>query len=105
MAHPFTLSERERWGLKWHLNALPQNDRVSRRRLDRVWDALKLDDPLPPVNAPIDSVDAAETFPVELTSDERDALIDWLDKPMNGALARVLSALDRRLVKSRDGGP
>jgi hypothetical protein len=95
------LSLRDRHGIKWHLN-IQQFDRAEGRRLDKVFDALKLDNVTTTQQADPATLDVA-LVEYELTSDERDFLIDNLQKPAMGYIKRLLSPIERALIKSRDG--
>lgn len=98
----FDLSPRDRHALKWHLNGVRVNDRVEGRRLDRIWAALRLDDVATTQDVPPEKISAVTTaYP--LGDEERDQLITWLDTPRLGVMSRLLSAIDRMLLKSRDG--
>lgn len=100
----FDFSLRDRHSLKWHLNSLTIRDRAEDKNLDKVWTALKLDDIITKPNTDPDALDVAKV-PYELTVDERDHLITWLDQPKMGAMSRLLRDVDKALLKSRDEEP
>lgn len=106
-------TERERWALFMVMAPLNPQNRQERKRNDRLWDALGLDPVAEkvaryPSGSSLDpklfNDEIAEAAEVELTSDQRDVLIDLLDKPaltQNGW--RLLRRLDAELVRGRDG--
>lgn len=97
------LSYRDRHALKWHLNGITSKGREDDRKLDRLWDALKLDVVTTKPNVDSDTLDVTPAT-YELTKAERDDLIDWLNTPKMGAMSRLVHDIDRRLLKARDGG-
>ena len=69
---------------------------------DRIWSKLRLDDvATKPDTDPSTISPVTGTF--ELLDDERDKLIDWLAAPQMGSMRRLLSAIDRALIKSQLG--
>jgi hypothetical protein len=97
------LSYRERHGLKWHLNGITTKGREEDRKLDHLWEALKLDAVTTKSNIDPETLDVTPVT-YELSKAERDDLIEWLNTPKLGAMSRILSAIDKRLLKARDGG-
>lgn len=96
------LSLRDRHALKWHLNGLKLGGRDDSKKLDRIWEALKLDLVTSGPNQDPASIDIAPVT-YDLQSVDRDGLIDWLNTPMMGSMSRLLIAVDRQLIKTRDG--
>lgn len=94
------LSLRDRHGIKWHLN-LQQFDRGEGRRLDRVFDALKLDNVTTAQQADPSIMDVA-LVSYEITDDERDFLIENVQKTALGYMKRLLGPIERTLIKMRD---
>jgi hypothetical protein len=97
------LSLRERHAIKWHLNTIQFPTHAERKKLDSVWEALKLDNFSTKQNQDPDTIDVAPVS-YELSSTQRDYLIEWLNAPMLGIMGRLISAAEARLIKSRDGG-
>ncbi|HEV3059693.1 MAG TPA: hypothetical protein VGY48_15690 [Vicinamibacterales bacterium] len=97
------LSQRDRHALKWHLNGIRTKDRVEDKALDRVWKALKLDDIVTKSDADPATLDITPVTYDELTSADRDQLIEWMNAPKLGIMSRLLRAIDERLITSRDG--
>ena len=101
-----TLSGRDRFSLYAHLNLLPVTGRQEQRATDRLWASLKLDDigNICGSQKETRSTDfSTEKHEYELTSDQRDYLIDAFEKPMTAALSRLLFPIAETLRKSRDG--
>jgi len=99
------LSQRDRHAIKWHLNGITTKDRVEDRALDRIWKALKLDDIVTPANADTNTLDVTPVMYDEMTSADRDLLIEWMGRPKLGVMSRLLRGIDDRLLKARDGEP
>jgi hypothetical protein len=105
-----TLNERARVGLTYRLAGVNQPDIPTRRKVDRVWDALKLDelsaDALAKGNL-AGAVWAGSDVTYEITSEMRDYLIEWLTPterhPMNGFQGRILGPIYDELKEARDG--
>lgn len=102
------LSDRERWAMFVHLNGLPVQGRSEHRKVDRLWTTLSLDAIAMACEAKREGVRATDwdhevRTEFELTSDQRDYLIDALEKPMGSGLSRILFPIEELLVKSRDG--
>ena len=108
------LTSRDRFALFVHLNGQQVPNRAEGRRFDRVWLALDLD----AIAAAIEAKGAAQTTAAdfaaddvkaglgyELSSSARDSLIDYLDKPMQGGIARLLVRVGDALIADRDGPP
>lgn len=99
------LTQKERVFIRAHVNTRPLTTTLERRRADKLWDAIKLDDL--PDSATVESLgkDIAE---YEGTSDDRDLLIEWLTPTdrftQTTQLARVVGPALDRLTKARDGG-
>lgn len=106
-----TTTERERYIVFQLLAAQQPANRMERKRNDRIWDALGLDAVATKrASYPADRPPSAETFDsevltdYEITSEQRDFLIDLLDKPgLTQQGARWLRRFDDELVRSRDG--
>jgi len=104
-------TERERYVLFQLLNPMGHQNRAERKRVDRIFDALALAeiDDKTRVYAPGTQVspqifDAVEEKDFELTSDQRDYVIDLLDKPgLTTAGGRMLARFEREIIKGRDG--
>lgn len=100
---------RERFALYLVLNPMQHQNRAERKRADRTFDALKLgaiSDIVDKSGGNMNHLgfDAVETLPYELTSDQRDFVIDVLDRPgVNTAIGRMLARLEHELIKGRDG--
>jgi hypothetical protein len=97
------LSQRERHAIKWHLNTIQYPTHADRKKLDSVWEALKLDNLPTKQNQDPDLLDVTP-ISYDLTSTQRDYLIEWLNHPMLGIMGRLISGAEGRLIKSRDGG-
>jgi hypothetical protein len=99
------LTNRERFGLFVHCNQLQIPNRAEGRRLDKVWAALGLDALAEAARKGLTS-DAAHDhevrLPFVLVPEERDALIDYLDRPMAGGFARLLARIGDLLIAHRD---
>lgn len=106
-----TTTERERYILFQLLAAQQPANRMERKRNDRIWDALGLDGVaikragFPPDRPPaVETFDSEHVAEYEITSEQRDFLIDLLDKPgLTQSGARWLRRFDDELVKGRDG--
>lgn len=106
-----TATERERWVLYQVLNPMGHANRAERRKVDRIWDALRLDEigdktqlyaPGAQIDPRIFSAEEPATF--ELTSDQRDYVIDLLDKPgLTTSGGRMLRRFEAEIIKGRDG--
>lgn len=94
------LSLRDRHGIKWHLN-VQQFDRAEGRRLDKIFDALKLDSVTTGQNIDPSTIDVTPAT-YEITDDDRDFLIDNLQKQALGFMKRLLGPIERALIKMRD---
>jgi hypothetical protein len=102
-------TERERFALHALLRGLEPKDRAERRNWDAVWDAFKLDE----INEQLAAAGAkglgANEFngeamtDHEITSHQRDMLINKLDTSFPLPLGRLLRRFDADLLKSRDG--
>jgi hypothetical protein len=100
------LSPRERFSIFILLNPMSVPNRAEGRKLDRVWTAINLDEIVELARKGSTTETAfAEDPSVEyqLTSDERDSLIDYLDRQMTGGMARILVKVGNELIRSRDG--
>lgn len=69
---------------------------------DRVWSKLRLDDVASKPDVDPSTISGV-TAPFELLEEERDKLIDWLAATQLGSMRRLLSEIDRMLIRSRDG--
>lgn len=106
-----TTTERERYILFQLLAAQQPANRMERKRNDRIWDSLGLDAVASKLAGfPKDRPPSVEVFDdallseYEITSEQRDFLIELLDKPgLTQQGARWLRRFDDELVKSRDG--
>lgn len=102
------LTDRERFALFVQLNSMQVKDRAEGRRLDKVWVALNLDAVAETARRGANSdgsFDHEARATYELTSDQRDSLIEYLDKPMTGGMARLIVRIGDELLRSRDGAP
>lgn len=106
-----TLSERDRAAISFRLNGVSVTDHNARRAVDRMFDSLKLDelpgDSLVRINDARPQNWAEGTVTYDLTSEQRDRLIEWLSPsqaaPLAGFLARILGAISDTLIAARDG--
>jgi hypothetical protein len=98
------LTNRERFALFLHLKDIAIPNRVEGRRLDRVWSALELDPIMEAARRGLsESAHDDETrLPFSVGPEERDALIDYLDKQMTGGMARMVSRIGDKLIAHRD---
>lgn len=104
-------TERDRWVLYQMMNGNSPGSRAERLKMDRLWAALKLDEVAAKVEQyPPQSVLDPKLFDhdarveYEVTSDQRDVLIEFLGKPgltMSGH--RIVRELETDLIKARDG--
>lgn len=101
-------SPRERFALFLILNPMQHNNRQERKRADRIFDALELG----AIGDTVDRLGGQTTHlgfsPIdgkdyELTSDQRDLLISFLDRPVSLAIGRLVKRLESDLIKGRDG--
>lgn len=109
MATKYTVSERARFGLYLLLNPMQHPNRVERMRADRLFEVLGLD----VISSKVDAAGGhishlgfsdQAMIEVELTSDQRDMMIDFLDRPaVTTSIGRLVSELERELIKRRDG--
>jgi|HubBroStandDraft_5_1064220.scaffolds.fasta_scaffold135908_2 hypothetical protein len=101
-----TLSARDRFSLYAHLNVLPVTGRQEQRQADRLWTSLKLDEIGNICNSQKETRSSDfsnDKQDYEVTSDQRDYLIDAFEKPMTMSLSRLLFPIAEALRKSRDG--
>lgn len=106
-----TATERERYVLFQLINPMGHPNRAERRRVDRIFDAMALAeiDDKTRVYAPGTQVspqifDDVEAKTFELTSDQRDYVIELLDKPgLTTAGGRMLARFEREIIAGRDG--
>jgi hypothetical protein len=102
-----TTTERERFILFQLISAQQPANRMERKRNDRIWDALNLDSVASKNTQPpprVETLDGEVTSDYDITSEQRDFLIDLLDKPgLTQQGARWLRRFDEELVKGRDG--
>lgn len=104
-------TERERWVLFQLINPMPHQMKSERRKWDRIFEALRLDEIAdkvaiyaPGTNVDPRAFDAVDTVDLELTSDQRDAVIALLEGPgLTTAGGRMLARFEVAIVKSRDG--
>lgn len=105
-------TERERWVLYQLLNPMGQQNRADGRRLERLWDALGLDEIEDKVRvyAPGTQLDARifddverKNFPT-VTSEQRDFMIELLDKPgLTLSGRRMIRKFESAMIIGRDG--
>jgi hypothetical protein len=107
-----TLDERRLAALTFRIGAVHVNDIPTRRKIDRAWDALKLDDVSPETLGKLNNAAASwapGTTELEITSELRDYLIEWLTPTerfaMNGYQGRILGPVYDELKEARDGTP
>lgn len=109
MATKYTVSERTRFGLFLLLNPMQHPNRAERKRTDRLWDELALDDVAAKVDGAAGQIghlgfSETATIEAELTSDQRDLLLSIFDKPgVTTAVGRLVEPLESELLKRRDG--
>lgn len=98
-----TTTEQQRYALFTLLNPMTHATRAERKKVDTLWDALKLDDVAnKAVGTPIDTKETRED---EITSDQRDLIIEILSRPgITTGIGRVLNPVEKELIRSRDGG-
>lgn len=104
-------TERERWVLYQLINPMSHNGKAERRKWERIFDALKLEEIAdrlatyaPGVQASERIFDNLELTDLEVTSDQRDAVIGLLDGPgLTTAGGRLIARFEREIVKGRDG--
>lgn len=103
-----SLSERERYTLFHHFNVQPVNGRAEQRRVDKLWSILDLDaialhcEGSKEMPRATDFSDERREY--ELSDDQRDMMIDYLDRPMTSGLSRYLFPIGNELIRQRDGG-
>lgn len=104
------LSDRERYAIYLVVNTMNHPDRASRKRWDRVWDKLKLDDiartaPNQNMFIPQNFSDESPIPPFEISSEERDMLISSVcgAAGLSTAVGRLLNRAEAEMVKARDG--
>lgn len=104
-------TERERWVLFQLINPMAHQTKQERKKWDRIFDGLQLEeigdktDVYPPGTQidprAFDNVDLRE---LELTSDQRDAVIALLEGPgLTTKGGRMLSRFENQIIKGRDG--
>lgn len=74
--------------------------------MDRIWTALHLDDAGDRAAEALNNANfpwSLEQKEYEITSDQRDQLIEWLNHPMTNFISRILGPVYDALEKSRDG--
>ena len=106
-----TATERERWVLYQLINPMNHQGKAERKKWDRIFDALKLEeisDTLatyaPGTQADQRIFDAVDLRDFELTSDQRDAVIGLLEGPgLTTAGGRLVKRFEHEIVKGRDG--
>lgn len=106
-----TATERERWVLFQLINPMPHQTKQERRKWDRIFDELKLEEIgdkaavyAPGVQIDQRAFDAVDVKTYELTSDQRDAVISLLEGPgLTTAGGRMVARFEREIVKGRDG--
>jgi hypothetical protein len=104
-------TERERWVLYQLINPMPHQGKAERRKWDRIFEALRLDDIAdklsvyaPGTNVDPRSFDAVELLELEVTSEQRDAVIGLLEGPgLTTSGGRMVARFEREIVKGRDG--
>jgi hypothetical protein len=107
-----TLTERSHYAVAARLTGTTVPDTLTRRRMDRMFVALKIDDLPRDFMLKLNNLAAEwdktpKEFP--LTSDQRDDLISWLEPtpqaPLTGLMSRWLGAVYDELKDARDGSP
>jgi hypothetical protein len=104
-------TERERWVLFQLIDPMNHQGKAERKKWDRIFEALRLGEiaeklevyaPGVQVDARIfDNVDEAD---LELTSDQRDAVIELLERPgLTTRGGRLLRRFEQAIIKGRDG--
>jgi hypothetical protein len=99
----FDFSVRDRHALKWHFLSITVRDRNEDKALDKIWTALRLDEVASKATTDPDSLDATKA-PYEMSADDRDALIGFLDQPKMGGMSRLLREVDKMLDAHRYSG-
>jgi hypothetical protein len=106
-----TATERERWVLYQLINPMQHQTKQERRKWDRIFDALALEEIGDRLNvyAPGTAVDprifdAVDERELDLTGDQRDAVISLLEGPgLTTHGGRLLKRFETAIVKGRDG--
>jgi hypothetical protein len=104
-------TERERWVLYQLINPMNHQGKAERRKWERIFDALRLEDIAdklstyaPGIQADQRIFDGLELLELEVTSDQRDAVIALLEGPgLTTAGGRMLGRFEREIIKGRDG--
>ena len=104
-----TATERERWVLFQLINPMNHSGKAERRKWERIFDALRLEEIADKIGAyaPGAQVDArifdvVELLELEVTSDQRDAVIGLLEGPgLTTAGGRMLGRFERDSVDVR----
>jgi hypothetical protein len=104
-------TERERYVLFQLINPMNHAGKAERRKWERIFDALRLDDIADKVGAYAPGIqvdprifDAVEQLEIELTSDQRDAVIGLLEGPgLTTSGGRMMRRFETEIIKGRDG--
>jgi hypothetical protein len=101
------LSDRDRFAIYVHLNVQALTNHAEQRRMSRLWTVLDLD-PIAaicePRKDPVRTTEfSEEKKDYDITSDQRDYLIELLGRIMGAGLSRLLLPISMALMKSRDG--
>jgi hypothetical protein len=105
--HSFT--EKERHAIKLRLGVVSIADKANKRRFNKIFDILELDDIPDDNGAKLINPNAVwnpNPLNVSLDDSQRDDLIMWIEPTQNvvlsGFMTRLLTRAEERLVASRD---
>lgn len=105
-----TATERERWVLYQLINPMQHPTKTERRKWERIFDALRLEEIgdrvsvyAPGVQIDPRIFDAVVEAELEVTSDQRDDVIKLLDGPgLTTFGGRMLKRFETEIIKTRD---
>lgn len=99
------VSDRQKFALYLVLNPMQHNTRAERKRVDKFWDDIGLEEIAKRAEKSVNALDfSPDAHEVEMTSDNRDLIIEICSRPgINTAIGRILNPLEQELIKGRDG--
>jgi len=100
-----SISDRQRYALYLILNPMQHANRSERKRIDKLWDDIALDEIALRCDKPVSHLDFNNTETErEISSEQRDLIIDIVARPgINTAIGRLLNPVETSLLKAREG--